>query len=131
MKAEDLQTLAGVLTSLDGRVSMLAQAMRNMLDAKTLDVVTVVIPASGSWEKSWHVQYNSVAVTSQSTAKVTISSAGAQLGAPTSGVGVAVLGPNRCGTFNINGHILSIYGNPGDTVTVSVFACPQPPAWGA
>ncbi|MDB5910455.1 MAG: hypothetical protein JWP34_4569 [Massilia sp.] len=131
MKPQDLETLAGVLTSLDGRVSMLASALRGMLDCDTLVVETIVIPPSGVAERSWHVEYHSVAVTSQSTAKVTVTSTPAGLSAPTQGPGTAVLGPNRCGTFNLAGHVLSVYGTAGDTVTISVFAKPQPPAWGA
>jgi hypothetical protein len=82
-------------------------------------------------DRDWQVEYHAVAVTSQSTAAVTLSAASSYASAPASGVGVAVVGPNRCGVFNLTGYALSVYGKPGDTVTLEVLAKPQPPAWGA
>ena len=131
MTPEDVHNLAHVLTSIDQRVTMLTSALRAMRDCETLVVETIVIPASGVADRDWQVEYHAVAVTSQSTQAVTISAAPGQISAPTSGVGVAVLGPNRCGVFNLAGHSLSLYGKAGDVVTIQVLAKPQPPAWGA
>jgi hypothetical protein len=128
---DDIHNLAHVLTGLDQRVTMLASALRGMRDHETLVIETIVIPASGVVDRDWQVEYHAVAVTSQSTQAVTLSSSPSASSAPPSGVGVAVIGPNRCGVFNLCGYSLSVYGKPGDTVTLEVLAKPQPPAWGA
>jgi hypothetical protein len=36
----------------------------------------------------------------------------------------------KSAVHNLSGHALSIYGTPGASVVVQVYAKPQPPAWG-
>lgn len=124
--------LAPLLTALDGRLSMLAQVVREMFDASTLAVETWVFPASGIIERSWHVEFHAVAVTNLSTHPVTVTSSTAQTAAPTQGPGMAIVPGGGLGAavHNLAGHTLTVYGTAGDTVVIEAYARPQNPAWG-
>jgi hypothetical protein len=78
--------------------------------------------------RDFQVPYAAVSVLSQSSALVTAANATLAQAAPTQGQGVAQVGPRGFGIFNLAGRSLTLYGNPGDSVSITVFACPQPPA---
>jgi hypothetical protein len=118
------------ISSLDSRLNQLAHALKDLITCETLATETRTFDANGITTFGWNFAFASVAVTSQSAQKVTITNMGPASAAPTSGPGVALLAPNKGATYNLAGTMLTLYGNPGDQVTVSVFARPQPPAWG-
>jgi hypothetical protein len=85
---------------------------------------------NGLISRWWHVPFRCVAVSSLSTMSVTVTSSTPGESAPTSGPGMAVIAAGKSAVCNIAGRALTLYGNPGDIVTLQVFASTQPPAWG-
>lgn len=115
---------------LNARVNVLAAAIKDLVIAETLATETFVLDVNGQATRQFAFAYAAVAVTSLSTQVVTVSSSPPQGTAPGSGPGVALVPPNKGAVHCMSGHVVTLYGNPGDRVTLSVFARPQPPAWG-
>lgn len=129
MRKNDGESVA-ILGNIHAGITALADAAKSRNYCETLAVETWVFPPDGIISRQWAVDYRSVAVTAFSTTeKVTVSSSAPAESAPTTGAGTAVLAPGKCGVFNVAGRALTLYGKPGENVTISVFAKPQPPAW--
>lgn len=118
------------LGTIDSRIGQLAHALKDLVTCETLATETRTFDANGQTTASWNFAFAAVAVTNLSAQKVTITNMGPQGAAPTLGPGVALVAAGKGATYNLAGTMLTLYGNPGDQVTVSVFARPQPPAWG-
>lgn len=112
------------------RVSALAAAIKELVIAECLVTCTLQISPQGFAQFDWPVSFASVAVTNLSAQPVTITTASPSDAAPMTGVGVAVVPATHGATHNLAGHCLTVYGTPGDRVTVSVFSRPSAPAWG-
>jgi hypothetical protein len=118
--------LAEVLSAVRAQLEVSAQAFRAVKYSRVLDSATVLIGAGGSVQRDCSVPFSAVSVLSLSSQSVTITSQPTG-NRPTQGRGVAELGAYGFGTFNIAGRALTIYGNPGDTVVLSLFAETLPP----
>lgn len=119
------------LEHLGGRLTELVAAVHGLVVNDCLSTETLTFPASGVVTRSWSVPFGSVAVTSLSTLTVTVVAGEDTNGtAPTSGAGVALVAAGKGATYVLSGRALTLYGKAGDSVTVSVFTRPQPPAWG-
>jgi hypothetical protein len=112
------------------RVAALTAVLRDMVTHETLTTTTLAFGADGTAVFDWSAGFASVAVTNTSAQDVTLTAATVQDGAPLTGSGVALVPAGKGATYNLAGHALTLYGNPGDRVTLSVFSRPQPPAWG-
>lgn len=131
MKAQDhAAAMVASIGHLDARVSQLAGALRDLIVCETLATETRVLDATGQTFYNVNFTFASVAVTNLSSQKVTVTNMGPRDVAPTSGPGVGLVPAGKGATYNLAGSMLTFYGNPGDTITFSVFARPQPPAWG-
>lgn len=118
------------LESIDGKFTQLIGALRGMAVNDVLATELVVFDAAGQWTKSWSVPYGSVSLANHGTGTVTIASGGPQSSAPTSGVGVHLVGANAGDVVNMTGHDLTLYGIAGEKASVSVFTKTQPPDFG-
>lgn len=121
------------LASIDTTIkAMAAAAQQQVANRAVLACETWQFDANGLIDLSWHVPYQCVAVDARGTTKaVTVTSSPPQGEAPTTGVGVAVIAAGKAAVANLAGRALCLYGNPGETVTIQVFAAAQPPAWGS
>ncbi|MFE7413132.1 hypothetical protein [Streptomyces laurentii] len=112
------------------RVSALAAALKEMVIAECLTTTTLQLNSQGYADFGWPVTFASVAVTNLSAQPVTLTTATPAEAAPVTGTGVAVVPAGSGATYNLAGHSLTVYGTPGDRVTLSVFSRPSAPAWG-
>lgn len=122
-----------VMTALGGihdRVSALAAALKELVIAECLTTVTLAIGPAGYAEFDYPVPFASVAITNAGTTTMTAVGATVTDTAPTVGTGVALVAAGKGAVHNISSRVLTIYGTAGDHLTLSVFARPQPPAWG-
>jgi len=123
----DVMTAIGTVHD---RVSALAAALKELVIAECLHTATLLIGSGGYAEYDWTSGFASVALTNLSTETVTVTTATPADTAPLQGPGVVLVPAGKGAVYNIASHSLTIYGNPGDQVVVSVFSRPQPPAWG-
>lgn len=123
----DVMTALGTVND---RVSALAAAIKELVISECLTTTTLVISPAGFAEFDWSAGFASVALTNLSADPVTITTSTPADAAPLTGNGVARVLANSGAVHNLASHSLTIYGTPGDAVTVSVFSRPQPPAWG-
>lgn len=134
-RRDDNPAAGGMHDKLDlitGLLDDLREALGQTLGCHTLACETLQIGAAGCTGRQFHRPYAAVAVNSQSAQPVTItSSTNATGSAPTAGPGVAILKAGGSGVFNLSGRVVTVFGTPGDYVTVQVFERPQPPAWGS
>jgi hypothetical protein len=112
------------------RVAALAAAIKELVIAECLTTATLKFDARGIAEFGWPVPFASVAVTNLSAQPVTVTTQTPSDTAPVTGQGVAVVPANSGTSYNMAGCSLTLYGNPGDRVTMSVFTRPSTPAWG-
>jgi hypothetical protein len=105
----------------------LAKALGQLAPA-VIDVSTVIIGADGTAAGQYRVPYKALTVDSQSAQLLTVAN-GPRSTAPASGPGVAYVPAGKFRVLNLTGYAWTIYGGtPGDKVTVSAYASPQPPA---
>ncbi len=116
-----------LLERLCGQVdSLAATALRNERDSKILWSGTRVFDSHGQIHESMNVPYAAVLVVSASALPVTVTNAAPAASAPTQGRGVAIVDPFGTAVLNAAGRDLTLYGNPGDAVTLVVTAQSQP-----
>lgn len=119
--------LAEVLQAIRMQLGATAMAFREVKYSRVLDSATHVIGANGQIQVDCAVPFSTVFVASFSGQAVIIASQPAGF-KPSQGRGVAELGAYGSGTFNIAGHVVTLYGNPGDAVFVATYADTLPPA---
>lgn len=123
----------GHLATIERTMAVIAAACSRLAGAETLESGTFRIGEDGTLTRTWRVPFAGVAIENRSAADVVIEPSTNRGEAPTPaqaiGPGIFSIGPDRAGTYNISGYTLTIYGTPGDTVSLQVFARPQPPAW--
>lgn len=125
--SEDHLSFAAILTALND----LHSTARSILAARAvLACETWAIGPDGIFTRSWTVPFRCIALTSQSTQAITITSSAPDVAAPKSGPGIAVIGAGKSAVCNIAGRTLTIYGLAGDLFTIQVFAATQAPSWG-
>jgi hypothetical protein len=122
---EALEQVASVIRS---EMGLMATAFRELRYSRVLESATFTFNAAGAIFRDYQVPYAAVSILSQSSALVTAANATLAAAAPAQGQGVAQVGPRGFGIFNLAGRSLTLYGNPGDSVSITVFASPQPPA---
>lgn len=121
------QLLIDTLDAIRAQLTTVATAFRELRDSTVLDSATYVFDANGVIERSYPVPYNAVTIDSDSAAAVTLANQPNAGAAPARGQGVVIVGPYGAGTYNIAGRALTLYGTPGDSVTLIVDARVQPP----
>lgn len=122
------EALHDVAQAIREQAGLMATAFRELRYSKVLESATWQFNAAGVISRDFQVPYAAVAILSLSTARVTGANATLAAAAPTQGQGVVDVDPHGFGVFNIAGRSLTLYGNPGDSVTITVFATPQAPA---
>lgn len=108
-------------------LGLAGKAFRELRDTSVIESTTLVFNAAGLISRDYPVPYAAVAIYSLSAQKVTAANLPPASGAPAQGQGTAQVGPLGFGIFNMAGRSLTLYGNPGDAVTFTVFAKPQAP----
>lgn len=127
MSAMDRE-IAQLLADVKNQLTLTATAFRELRYSRVLDSGTRMFNSAGVIELSYYkVPFQSVMVQSNSGQKTIVHNQ-PRTQIPTEGNGVAIVGPYQMGVYNIAGSALTFYGNPGDTITYTVFAQPQPPA---
>ena len=122
--------LASEVHRLGGRMTEAVSQLHGLVVNNCLATETIVIPAAGVVSRQWRVPFGSVAVANHGAGTLTMNPGPAQGQAPTSGPGVVKVAGYTGVTVNVAGRDLTIYGTPGALVVLSVFANPQPPAFG-
>lgn len=118
------------LGSVHDRVSALAAAIRELVIAECLTTVTLAFGPDGYVEFDYPGTFASLSILNTSDQLVTVSASTPQETAPLTGIGVGLCPAGMGTVHNISAHSVTLYGNSGDRVTLSVFSRPQPPAWG-
>lgn len=129
-KQPSTQDVMTGLGSVHDRLSALAAAIKELVIAECLTTTTLQFGGGGYVEYDYPGGFASLAVLNTSTMLVTVSASTPQDVAPLTGVGVGLCPPSKGTVHNISAHSVTLYGNPGDRVTLSVFSRPQPPAYG-
>lgn len=129
--ADELAQMAAVdlvvfLRALESDMSELVAQLRGMAINDTLFSGDVVLDATGAWTMSFSVPYASVAVDSQGSAAIVVTSGSPQVAAPT-GAGAHIIGPGGKQGIVLTGRDLTIYGAAGTQVSVQVFTKPINP----
>jgi hypothetical protein len=127
MTSRTEQLLTQIVGALEAQSGAMATAFRELRRSKVIDSASFKFNANGVISRDYPIPYNSVTIVSQSSAQVIAANQppGTQ---PTEGNGAVIVGPYGFGVYNIAGHSLTLYGNPGDYVTILVDACAQQPA---
>lgn len=121
------QALLELCGAIRNDLGIAATAFRELANTSVIESTTLVFNAAGLISRDYPVPYAAVAIYSLSTQKVTAANLPPASGAPPQGQGTAQVGPLGFGSFNMAGRSLTLYGNPGDAVTFTVFAKPQAP----
>jgi hypothetical protein len=117
------------LHTLGQHVTEAAASIRGHMLNNILSTETVQIPASGVLNRDYSVAFGSVAVGNPSAANVTLATEqGGNV--PTNGIGVMIVRPNIFAVHNIAARQFSVYGTPGATVYLCVYAAAQAPLTG-
>ncbi|HEV2347595.1 MAG TPA: hypothetical protein VGS97_26120 [Actinocrinis sp.] len=122
------QMLLDVLHQVQLQLGTTATAFRELRHTKVLETASFKFNTAGVISRDYPVPYSAVTIVSQSSAKLTAANQPNAGAAPSEGQGTAIVGPYGSGTYNLAGRSLTLYGNPGDYVTITVYACPQTPA---
>ena len=122
------QLLENIACAIEAQSGAMATAFRELRRSKVIEAASFKFNANGVIERNYPIPYNSVTVISQSSAKVIGANQPNAGAAPSEGQGTIYVGPLGFGTYNIAGHSLTLYGTPGDYVTIIVDACTQQPA---
>jgi len=93
-----------------------------------LATVAVVIPAAGFWHHQWAYNFQAVSVANFSPSLLTVHAANPMSQAPTVGSGVTRVRGGMLRTFAARNNTLTVYGAPGATFDVTVYARPRVPA---
>lgn len=116
------------LTALKSELTTMATAFREVQYSRVLETASFKFNASGVISRDYPVPYAAVTIVSQSGSTVTAANQTPAAAAPTEGQGVAKVGPYGVGTYNLAGRSLTLYGTPGDYVTITVYVRAQTPA---
>lgn len=108
-------------------LGLAGKAFRELRNTSVIESTTLVFNAAGLISRDYPVPYAAVAIYSLSTQKVTAANLPPASGAPPQGQGTAQVGPLGFAIVNMAGRSLTLYGNPGDAITFTVFASPQSP----
>jgi hypothetical protein len=118
--------IVGELKNLGTAITGLRTAVQNNVLATEL----AVIPAGGSFHRTYPNNYRAVALSNHGTADpMTVTSAPPAAGPPSSGVGVHRINAGRSAVVNMQGATLTIYGTVGDAVSFQLFDKTQPPSY--
>jgi hypothetical protein len=115
---EALGEIRGALGDMSGLLDKLAPAV--------LAQKTVQLDAAGTAFDQFRVPFRSIGVDYFGSGTLTVAAAPLGVGAPGPGVGVAKVGPGGFAVCNMRSTVVSFYGNPGDFVTFTAYALPQP-----
>lgn len=122
------QALLDAAEAIKAQLGTMATAFRELQYTRVLETASFKFNAAGIISRDYPVPYAAVTIVSQSAATVTAHNQTNNGAAPTEGQGVAVIGAYGFGTYNLAGRSLTLYGNPGDYVTLTVHARAQTPA---
>jgi hypothetical protein len=87
---------------------------------------TVILDANGQATKQFRVPFRSLGVDYFGATILTVTAAPLAGAAPGPGPGVAKLAPGGFSVVNMRAYVASFYGNPGDLITFTAYAKPQP-----
>lgn len=105
-----------------GLTQVIARIAGRMVN-DVLAVETVLIPDDDGYVmREFGVPVGAVKAVNLGTDEITVHAAGPSSSAPTNGTGVAVIPAGSKDVVPIGGHVFTIYGKPGERVTVYVFA---------
>jgi hypothetical protein len=102
-------------------------ALLGKLEPKVVGQETVVLDANGQATKQYRLPFAALAVDYFGAGTLTVTTAPQVTSPPSQGVGLARIGPAGFAVVNSAAYVWSMYGNPGDVVTVTAFARPMEP----
>jgi hypothetical protein len=104
--------------------------LRSQLVNDVLTSGLSILDSNGLVTFEFRVPMGSVAIANHSSWDLVIHAGGAGASAPGAGRGVHKVPAGIQRTINLTGHVLTIYGQPGATVSVEIFTGTQPPSSG-
>lgn len=113
-----------------GKLNEVLGGLGPLLDELAPGVIgteTVVLDGNGQAVRQFRVPFRSIAVDYWGAALLTVAAAPLAGAAPGPGPGVAKVGPGGFAVINVRAYQFSLYGNPGEQVTFTALAKPQPP----
>jgi hypothetical protein len=121
-QAELIEAIGSLHTVMGDMSGLLARMIPAVIAQKT-----ITLDATGTASEQFRVPFASVGIDYFGTALLTVAAHPLQQAAPGPGVGIAKVGPGGFAVVNFRANVLSFYGNPGDQITFSAMAQPQPP----
>lgn len=128
---DTLNDMLSRLVQLEERTTALAADLLGGAINELLFSGTVILDAAGLWVGDWRAPYGGVAVRNHSAALVTVANDATSSTPPTSGPGVALVGPAASACHALTGRQLALYGTARAAVGLEVYIRPQPPAFGS
>jgi hypothetical protein len=101
--------------------------LRGLAVNAVLAIEIAEFDAAGIITRSWNVPFGCVAVANHGTGEVTVASGGPQDTPPTQGTGLALVPKDISRVINLAGMTLTLYGTPGERVSLQVFTRTWPP----
>lgn len=129
MPTADREALAREVRALGGRLTSAVSDLHGLVVNECLTTETLLLAADGSASRWWTVPFGSIAVHNTGNITLTVCNAPMSDKAPATGLGVILIPPNSAVCANVSGRILSLYGQAGARVGLSVFTKTQPPDW--
>jgi hypothetical protein len=114
-----------MLGALNTRIGDLGTLLDEMAP-RVISTETVVLDANGTATRQYRVPYRSLGVDYFGAATLTVAAAPLAQFAPGPGPGVGKVGPGGFAVLNFRAYEWTLYGNPGDLITVTAYARPQP-----
>lgn len=127
----NVSDVAAILAMMDGHYAQLLQHLHDLHWNDVLVSETATLDASGQYSRTFQVPFAAVAVVNLGSTPITIAAATPQGSAPSGGAGVHVLGAGKGASYALRDTALTIYGSPGQQVSVQVFTKPQPVNFGS
>lgn len=88
---------------------------------------TIVLDSTGAASEQFRLPFGCLSVDYFGATTLTVAAHPLQVAAPGPGAGVAKIGPGGFAVINFKANVASFYGNPGDVLTFTAMAQPQPP----
>lgn len=96
------------------------------LAPRVISTETVVLDANGTATRQYRVPFRSLGVDYFGATTLTVAAAPLAQFAPGPGPGVGKVGPGGFAVLNFRAYEWTVYGNPGELVTITAYARPQP-----
>jgi|SRR5882724_2982317 len=122
-QAAELAARMGELTKVIGDLGPLLDE----LAPGVIGTETLVLDSNGQAVKQFRIPFRSLGVDYFGATTLTVAAAPLASGAPGPGPGIGKIGPGGFAVLNMRAYVASFYGLPGEVLTFTAYAKPQPP----